>query len=150
MSMFVRLGNLINNTLAGDYDAIMHGCNCFHGEDAGFAKQVWHSFPEARQSSIDDHEGGDFAAFGTYSMTYYKELGTTIINAYTQYHGGPSFNIDAFINILKQVNEDFEGCVIGVPLIGAGIGGGDWVEIQEAMLRYAPNIGWRVIVWNGL
>ena len=146
--MQVKLGDIILNTMNGQYDAMMHGCNCFHGEDSGVAAQVWKAFPDARQASMADHISGDFGALGEFSTAYYKEIGCTIINAYTQYHGGPSFDINAFIHILQQVNEDFSGCKIGIPLIGAGIGGGDWVEIQEALLTHAPSVYWEVIIWK--
>lgn len=146
MSIQVSLGNLINNTMNGMYDAMMHGCNCFHGEDSGFAAQVWEAFPEARQASMEDHDSGDFSAFGEISTHYYSELGTTIINAYTQYHGGANFDIDAFINILKQVEEDFSGCVIGIPRIGTGIGSSDWLPIEDALLMHAPSVDWQVVV----
>ena len=142
----IKLGDLLKE--ASNYDAIMHGCNCFHGEDSGVAAQVWQKYPMARQISREHHDAGAFDAYGSYSSVYGE--GFTIINAYTQYHGGPFFDINAFNNILKQVNEDFAGCSIAIPLIGSGIGGGDWLEIQEAILVNSPDINWIVIVLEEL
>ena len=144
--MKIKLGNLLAE--ASDYDAIMHGCNCFHGEDSGVAGQLWDKYPVARLASREDHDSGDFGVLGTYVSVYEQMERFTIINAYTQYHGGAAFQIAAFIHILKQVNEDFHGSSIAIPLIGAGIGGGDWMDIQSALLIYAPDIKWTVIVWD--
>ena len=147
MPVNIKLGDLLAE--AQDYDAIMHGCNCFHGEDSGIAAQIWDKWPMARAMSEGHHDSGDFDAFGTYVSGYEQLGGFTIINAYTQFRGGACFNLDAFINILKQVNEDFTGSTIGIPMIGAGIGGGNWMEIQSALLVHAPDIKWTVVVWNG-
>ena len=143
----VKLGNLLKE--ANDFDAIMHGCNCFHGEDGDIAAQVWEKYPVARAMSEEDHDSGDFGALGTYASCYEQIGRFTLINAYTQYTGGASFDINAFIHILKQVNEDFYGSSIGIPRIGCGIGGGHWEQVEDALLQYAPDINWTVVVYNG-
>ena len=33
-------GNLITKAIKGDFDVIVHGCNCFHNMGGGIAKQV--------------------------------------------------------------------------------------------------------------
>lgn len=141
----VKLGNLI--TEASDFDAIMHGCNCFHDDDSGIAAQVWDKFPVARAMSVADHDSGDFGALGTYASCYEQIGRFTLINAYTQYSGGANFDIHAFIHILKQVNEDFAGKSIGIPRIGTGIGAYDWIPIENALLQHAPDIDWTVLVY---
>jgi len=143
----IKLGDLLKE--ASDYDAIMHGCNCFHGDDSGIAAQVWACFPAAREISEKHHDSGDFGALGTY-VAGYEQIGRfTIINAYTQYRGGANFDIHAFIHILKQVNEDFAGMSIGIPLIGCGIGGANWESVQGALLHYAKDVNWTVVMWEG-
>jgi O-acetyl-ADP-ribose deacetylase (regulator of RNase III) len=147
MSINIKLGDLLAE--AQDYDAIMHGCNCFHGEDGGIAAQIWDKWPMAREMSERHHDSGDFDAFGTYVYGYEQIGRFAIINAYAQYFGGANFDINAFIHILKQVNEDFTGMNIGIPMIGCGIGGADWESVQGILLHYAPDVNWTVIVWAG-
>ncbi len=143
----VILGDLIKQ--AEDFDAIMHGCNCFHGEDSGIAAQMWEAFPMAREMSEAHHDSGDFGALGEYSECVDHIGRFTIINAYTQYKGGANFDIHAFIHILKQINEDYYQHSIAIPMIGCGVGGSDWESVQGAILVYAPDINWTVVVWNG-
>jgi len=142
----VRRGNLLKEFELGNLDAMMHGCNCFHGEDSGIAAQIWQMFPKARKVSEVHHESGDFDAYGNYSAYYDKDIKAHIINAYTQFHGGANFSIHAFKAVVKKVEQDFSGSVIGIPLIGCGIGGGDLEEVVNVLLRYAPTIDWRMYV----
>ena len=150
MSITVELGNLLDNAVAGKYDAIMHGCNCqgTPENDSGIAAQIWKKFPIAAIATRNWTLKGDFTTFGSYSKAKVSNLPFTIINAYTQYYGGPCFYLPALINVLKVVNKEFKGKTIGIPLIGCGVGGGDWVEVQQALLVYAPDVNWRVVIWK--
>lgn len=39
-------GDLIALDMAGKFDVIVHGCNCFHAMGAGIAKTIATAFPE--------------------------------------------------------------------------------------------------------
>jgi len=146
--MKVITGNLLTLASAGEFDAIMHGCNCFHGEDSGIAGQIWEKYPDARLVSEQDHESGNFDAFGEFSTVYTGDF--SIINAYTQYFSGRSFYMPAFISILQKVNTDFSGSSIGIPAIGCGIGGSTLDEVLPMILKHAPNINWTLVLWDGV
>lgn len=45
-------GDLIQLALAGQFDVIIHGCNCFCTMGAGIAKAIRQEFPEANASAI--------------------------------------------------------------------------------------------------
>ena len=45
--MKIITGDLISLALAGEFDVIVHGCNCFCVMGAGIAKQMFKTFPEA-------------------------------------------------------------------------------------------------------
>ena len=45
--MQTRSGDLIALALAGEFDVIIHGCNCQHTMGAGIAKQIKSHFPAA-------------------------------------------------------------------------------------------------------
>jgi O-acetyl-ADP-ribose deacetylase (regulator of RNase III) len=165
----IRTGDLIKE--AESFDAIMHGCNCGHGYDSGIAALIWDRFPKAYIEKLGNHEEFQWSVLGTYSKHKiteerhkiawndlksaseeysfrYVDSPFTVINAYTQFTGGANFYLDAFINILMSVNEEFKGLSIGIPRIGCGIGGGDWLLVENALLKYAPDVKWTVLVWE--
>lgn len=156
----LKKGNLITAMIAGRVENVMQGCNCFHGSDGGFARLLWDSFPQARYGKERNHEAGDWKVFGTYSTheidyyTTYEEMDLVkkhidpinVINAYTQYEGGANFMLSAFSVILKDINKEYAGKTIAIPRIGAGIGGGDWLAIENALLDFAPDVNWEVYV----
>jgi O-acetyl-ADP-ribose deacetylase (regulator of RNase III) len=119
-------GDLIHLALAGEFDVIVHGCNCFNAMGAGIAKQIKQYFPEAYNADIDTVRG-DRNKIGTYSFVKLGEL--TVINAYTQYDTGfgkDRFEYDGFNIILNKLKDEFPTERFGFPLIGSGLAGGNW------------------------
>ena len=72
----------------------------------------------------------------------------SIINAYTQYFPGAQFDIHAFIICLKKINNLFTGLRIGLPKIGTGIGGGNVIEIYQAIQKYLSDCEVTIVEWN--
>ena len=126
-------GDLIELAINGDFDIIIHGCNCFHAMGAGIAKQIAKQFPI---SKIADKSTtyADINKLGTWSFVTTPIGDTlhilTIVNAYTQFRPGPNaeyaaiekFLIDFYPHIANQ------NLRIGIPQIGCGIGG---LEIEH-------------------
>ncbi|NRB52039.1 MAG: macro domain-containing protein [Saprospiraceae bacterium] len=138
--MKVTEGDLIQLALAGEFDVIIHGCNCFCTMGAGIALSIKRTFPEAYQADLAT-ESGDRSKLGTISWATQiregKEL--IIVNGYTQYNWrgkGVKVEYDAVDSVFKLVKEKFGGKRIGYPAIGAGLAGGDWQKI-EAIIREA-------------
>lgn len=126
-------GDLIKLALEGQFDVIVHGCNCFHTMGGGIAAQIRRKFPEAYDADLQTIYG-DKDKLGTFSSAFAKtETGVDflIVNAYTQfkYGSGLHFDYDAFEKVCKRLKERFKGQRIGLPMIGAGLAGGDWNEI---------------------
>lgn len=163
----IHKGALLEVATTGKLDTIMHGCNCWHGSDSGIAGAIWDRFPSAYHRKLENHEDGAWGVLGTISVHNINEQrvqtwaeGLThpiiemeylkkpfrVINAYTQYNGGADFYMSALVNILKHLNEHWEGKTIGIPKIGCGIGGGNWEEVENALLTHAPNVNWEVYV----
>lgn len=140
-------GDLIKLANNGNFDAIMHGCNCFSTMGAGIALQMKLAYsantlpleiqpiahPVLKLGNIDykqvEIESGEF----------------TLINAYTQYH---SFDYAAFEIICQKVNKVFNGKHIGIPMIGAGIGGGDWKWIKSVIEHYCTDVKVTVVEYQ--
>ena len=82
-------GNLIKLALKGDFDVIVHGCNCFCTMGAGIAVAVKSTFPEAYKADLGTIKG-DRKKLGSYSSATVEKNGhqITVVNAYTQYHYG--------------------------------------------------------------
>ena len=82
-------GDLIKLALNGEFDVIVHGCNCFCTMGKGIALTIKNVFPEAYQADLKTNKG-DKQKLGKYSYAKLQRNGyqITVINAYTQYHYG--------------------------------------------------------------
>lgn len=130
-------GNIINMAEAGEFDIIVHGCNCFHTMGAGLAKQISNKFPHAYE--VDKNTTyGDVTKLGSYSIAApNNEHSFSIINAYTQFKPGPHAEytaIIAFLNRFKYAYGKFKSLKVGFPEIGCGIGGLN-SEIVKSLIK---------------
>jgi len=133
-------GDLITLAKQGEFDMIVHGCNCFNSMGKGIALSIKNNFPNAYKADCKTIKG-DRSKLGTYSFAdVLREDGSTftVFNAYTQYtywdRSVPVlFEYDAFQEILDRIRgidsslDAFgEGRKRwGFPLIGCGLAGGD-------------------------
>lgn len=127
-------GDLIQLALAGEFDVIIHGCNCFCTMGAGIALSIKRIFPEAYQADLAT-EAGDRSKLGTISWAKHTKDGREliIVNGYTQYNWkgrGVKVDYEAVEQVFQLVKEVFTGKRIGYPAIGAGLAGGDWQKIE--------------------
>lgn len=123
-------GDLIKLFKKGEFDVIVHGCNCLCVFGAGIAKQIKEQFPEAYEVDKQTKTGCSHK-LGNISVCQIGEQ--YIINAYTQYtFGTTKRNVDyeAIRSCFRKIKEKFSGKRIGYPQIGAGLGGGDWGIIK--------------------
>lgn len=125
-------GDLIKLAKEGNFDIIVHGCNCFCTMGSGIAKQIKEQFPIAYTMDLATKEG-DIKKLGNYTTTA-DHYAFTIINAYTQYNYGtssPKIDYEALTLVFRKINYQFKNRRIGLPLIGAGLAGGDWNRIKQ-------------------
>jgi O-acetyl-ADP-ribose deacetylase (regulator of RNase III) len=128
-------GDLIDLSLQGKFDVIVHGCNCFCTMGAGVALLIQQEFPEAYAADLVTIKG-DRNKLGTYSQATVMRKGheITILNGYTQFHyQGESVLADyeAIRLLFKMVKKNFAGKRIAYPKIGSGLGKGNWDQIEE-------------------
>lgn len=152
--MKIVLGNLIQMALAGEFDVIVQGCNCFCRMRRGIAKDIAETFPEA---VIADNKtsAGDRNKLGGYSAGIHvtgKHV-LTIINAYTQYHfesdeGAVLADYEAVRSCMKLIKAKFPNQRIGIPLIGAGLARGDWVVIERIILEELGDLDVTIVHFN--
>lgn len=160
-------GDLIKLALDGQFDIIVHGCNCFSTQKSGIAKQMVENFTTdtfdmetSHYLPIDKLGNIDYSYYG-YNLLLdetYNELQRTrlinkelcIINAYTQYYYGKKpkesywfpLDYDALRLCFRKINHtrEFFNKHIGIPYIGAGLAGGDWSRIKEIILEELYNL----------
>ncbi len=136
--MKIIKGDLIELAKAGEFDAIVHGCNCFNAMGNGIARTIKQEFPEAYAADCKTGKG-DISKLGNYSFAtvhFEDQAPLVVFNAYTQFNywdKGDLFNYEAFQRILDRIkgidysNRGLEnkGLRWGFPMIGCGLAGGD-------------------------
>lgn len=151
-------GDLIKLAKEGYFDVIAHGVNCFCEMGAGIAPQMAKAFGCDEFLMEGPNYKGDINKLGTINyesihqvpigiaMSHYvtddylKSIGKELIvvNAYTQYHYGKNHkdgvstpvDYEAITLCMRKMNYLFKGKHLGLPLIGAGLAGGDWDRIH--------------------
>ncbi len=128
-------GDLLRLAREGEFDVIVHGCNCQCTMGAGIAKFIKQSFPEAYEADLATPKG-DRSKLGTISTATIKRDGASfvVVNGYTQFHyrgSGVKVDYEAIRSVFNLVAENYSGKRIGYPKLGAGLGGGDWKTISE-------------------
>ena len=141
--MNIIKGDLIKLALDGNFDVIIHGCNCFCTMGAGIAKSIKNEFPQAFKADLATIKG-DKTKLGTYSSVCINQNNYKIIivNAYTQFHwwgNGCKADYNAIKNVFSAIKKNFHGKKIGYPLIGAGLAGGDWNVISKIIKTELKN-----------
>lgn len=131
-------GDLIQLAIDGQFDVIVHGCNCQCQMGKGIALSIKREFPEAYAADCETVKG-DAKKLGTVSVAKVERHGRVfyIANGYTQYHWrgvGVKAEYEAIRAVMKSVRSAFQGKRIGYPKIGAGLAGGDW-EVIRAIIN---------------
>lgn len=144
-------GNAFDLAIDGEFDVLIHGCNCRKTMGAGFAKEAKRRFPQIFDADKRYHAecGGKVKdMLGTCSWAVclgeadHKFL---VYNGYTQAtHGrlknqkdggknrGLQVDYSAIRSVFAFIAQDVpKSSKIGYPMIGAGLGGGDWGDISK-------------------
>lgn len=146
-------GDLLSLFKQGWFSGIAHGANCQTTMGAGVAKQIAQQFPEARVADNDfamiwnDREM--WGEFSVATVLTQNQVGD-IFNLYTQLFPGEvsQYHLEKAIamcfNNLNNYIEKFmvhqSTYILGIPLIGCGIAGGDWERIRPIIDDNSPSI----------
>lgn len=140
-------GNLLDLAENGEFNIIIHGCNCHNTMGSGIAREIRERYPEAYL--VDQGTAkGDRDKLGRYTVAPTENF--AIVNAYTQYdfmpRGQDHFEYTAFQQILDEFAERAEenaGEIVlnfGFPYIGMGLAGGDATRIIPMLENFAQRI----------
>jgi O-acetyl-ADP-ribose deacetylase (regulator of RNase III) len=174
MSNYTEIqGDLIELAKEGKFDVISHGCNCFCVMGAGIAPQMAKAFGCDKYQYESTEFKGNIHKLGTINwgssyvkpgeeIVYYTVNKSNqlliddgfkrvqVVNSYTQYNYTGSNNLDyeALALCMRKINHAFKGKHIGLPQIGAGLGGGDWNKIKEIIQRELKDCVITVVIYN--
>lgn len=153
-------GNLIKLAYAGEFDVVIHGCNCFCRMKRGIAPQMAEAFKCDNISLYpleDTKYAGDINKLGQMQFNYVTPVikgpnqYLKAVNCYTQYHwdsNSKPFDYFAFILCCKKLNHIFKGLHIGMPQIGCGLAGGDWVRVKDIIQKELINVDVTVVMYK--
>lgn len=168
-------GNLVKLAQQGVFTEIGHGCNCFCVMGAGIAPQIAKAFPEAEEADNNTTRGAK-EKLGSMSIGFHmlfegteRKREIAICNLYTQYGTGgraigePDIDYDALESAFTELNRltaiaKAEGMFnngrqpeqhMGIPMIGAGLAGGDWERIEKIINRVTPNMDITLVEYDG-
>lgn len=146
----VMIGDMLEKVSSG---FIIHGCNAQGVMGSGIAKAVKSYYPEAYTKYMQVHESTGLRLGDIIPVKVTDKL--FIVNCITQEYFGKDgrryVSYDAIDWCAKKVNwlaaysakYDIEP-IIHTPLIGAGLGGGDWGIIEMILLR---TIKHKMLIW---
>lgn len=129
-------GDILALAEQGNFDVIVHGCNCENAMKGALSKQIKENYPAVITADEQTKKITATAKLGTVSGANVS-AGTghrfTILNGYTQeYLRGPGVLVDyeAIRSVFRLIKKNFAGKRIAYPMIGAGGARGDWATIS--------------------
>lgn len=142
MTINYKVGNIVDAIKAGEVQFVGHQANCFNTMRSGVAKALVEAFPRVEESDQRTIKG-DKEKLGSYSLAHIFIEKTSMIirvfNLYGQYNYG--YNNETYTDYenLERALKEMATYIsaypnernIGFPMIGAGLGGGDWKVISK-------------------
>lgn len=144
-------GCLIQALKDGSVGVIAHQSNCFNTMGSGVALAVKKAFPEAYEADQATLKG-DRRKLGGYTMA--STIYGLVFNLYGQYNYGKDgakytdYHAleEALTNMAHKLRAVEYTGKIGLPMIGAGTGGGRWDAIERIILKTLSD--WDVVVYT--
>jgi len=150
-----KKGCLIEAAKAGEVDVIAHQANCFNTMKSGIAPLIVAYCPEAGEADQQTHKG-DIAKLGTTSFGFTDDY-MMVWNLYGQYTYGREAgvvytNYNALEQALSYMARWLHGAsgknYIGLPKLGCGLAGGDWVIVEGLIKKTLVAYGHHVIIYE--
>lgn len=119
------------DVLKSSHNFVLHGCNARGVMGSGVAKQIVIQYPYAYQQYMELYNSRGLH-LGEIQLVKCRDR--TIINAITQQSYGRSglryVSYDAVAFAMESLEETLYGETVAMPMIGTGLGGGDWSVIS--------------------
>lgn len=151
-----KVGDLVQAAKKREVDVIAHQCNCFCDMKTGIAPKIKHAFPEVYKADLAT-KSGSRSKLGTFSKAL-AENGLICYNLYGQYDfkGRSKGKVDTNYNALEKsffnmgkdiLSSENKQVKVGLPKIGAGLGGGDWKVISGLIDKNLVQKGINVVIY---
>lgn len=130
MTVVYRTGDLFTQ----DLPALAHGVNLRGVMGAGVAKTFRDRCPGLYDAYRERCRSGQFTLGGVY--VYRPPVGPIVYNLATQDRPGPHADLSAIraaVTVMAQLAETDGIPAIGLPRIGAGIGGLHWPDVADVI-----------------
>ena len=129
-------GNLIELFQQGEFDIIIHACNCFNTMGAGIAAVIAQQYPEV-EAADQATRIGDINKLGSSIPVETKD--GIVVNLYTQYSTGMRFGVPtsylALHEGLRALAKQYKGKRIGTYQLGCNRGGADWAVVRNILVN---------------
>jgi O-acetyl-ADP-ribose deacetylase (regulator of RNase III) len=126
-----RKGDLLET----DITHILHGCNAVGVMGSGVAAAIRQKYPKAYVDYMDIYNSHGLTLGGVSASN--QPDGKVILNAITQPtigRTGIHVSYWAIANVFRCLNALIRDKMVALPMIGAGLGGGDW-NVIEAIIE---------------
>ena len=143
MSIEERTGDLFAQP---DLTALAHGCNCAGAMGKGIAvpfKQRWPRMYEEYRARCGDKR------FRVGEVFVWQEGGMTVFNLGTEEHwrtGARIEHIERAVGAMARQAAALGVTRVGMPRIGAGLGGLAWADVRAALERATAGTGLTLVV----
>lgn len=146
--MNIVYGNLLDLAENGEFDIIIHGCNCICTMGAGLARQIAKRYPEVYQEDLASRPNQ--RKLGGFTVRKVNGFDFRVINAYTQPLPGPTLSLEALTECFESIVRIFGGCNhrFAYPKIGCGLGGGNWDEVGSIIDGILDGENHTLVVWE--
>lgn len=143
-----RVGCLFHAAKNHDVDIIAHQANCFKLMGSGFALFLKDEYPEAYHIDMADRRTPE-QRLGKISLVNAND-GTMLYNLYGQYRPGKNTDYTALRSALRlmasHVKAGNPSERIGIPLIGCGVGGGNWAIVSTIIKQEFEELDYTVYI----
>lgn len=128
--------------------ALAHGCNCAGAMAKGIAVEFRHRFPKMYKEYQKRCKYGLFNIGDVFAWT---EQNVTVFNLGTQRTWRQGAELDAVERALRamvKLAEEKQIRCIGMPRIGAGLGGLSWNEVRQVIQRIGESTSVELLVFE--
>lgn len=135
--------------LASDLSAIAHGCNCAGAMGAGIAAQIRERCPNMYRAYRTRCRTGEFRLGDV--MVWRAGSGFVVFNLGTQAKPGSRASFAAInqsVTNMLSIAEKLGISHIGIPKIGAGLGGLSWTGVRETLIKLGARTNVTLVVFE--
>ena len=129
-------------------DGLAHGCNCAGAMGKGIAVEFKKRFPKMYDEYVRRCGAGSFKPGDVF---VWREGDLTVFNLGTEAHwrtGATLEAVEASVRAMVQHADEHGVGRVGLPRIGAGLGGLDWRQVRAMLERAAASAKVELVVFE--